>query len=125
IQDFFSTDYRISPQSERMGYRLQGAQLTLIDPKQVLSDVTGFGTVQVPPDGQPIVLMADRQTTGGYVKVAHVASVDLPGIAQRMPGDILRFAEISVSDAQQLDHQREDAFGRLQQALEPLRQLLA
>src|SRR5690606_1776916 len=111
--------------SERMGYRLQGAQLALRSSKQLLSEATGFGSVQVPPDGNPIVLMADRQTTGGYAKIAHVATVDLPIIAQSMPGDTLRFTEISLSQARQLDSQREEAFGRLHQALSPLRQLFA
>lgn len=125
IQDFFSGEYRISPQSERMGYRLQGAQLPLRSSQQLLSEATSFGSVQVPPDGNPIVLMADRQTTGGYAKIAHVATVDLPIIAQGMPGDTLKFTEISLEEAQQLDSQREAAFGRLHQALSPLRRLFA
>ncbi|MGB6104568.1 MAG: biotin-dependent carboxyltransferase family protein [Pusillimonas sp.] len=125
IRDFFSGEYQISPQSERMGYRLQGPQLHLLSAKQLLSDATSFGSVQVPPDGNPIVLMADRQTTGGYAKIAHVATVDLPAIAQSMPGDTLRFTEISLAQARQLDSQREAAFGRLHQALGLLRERLA
>ncbi|MGP1615388.1 MAG: hypothetical protein ACTS5Y_10090, partial [Pollutimonas bauzanensis] len=71
----------------------------------------------------PIVLMADRQTTGGYAKIAHVATVDLPVIAQCMPGETLRFVETTLDHAQQLDSQREEAFGRLHQSLASLRQL--
>jgi allophanate hydrolase subunit 2 len=69
--------------------------------------------------------MADRQTTGGYAKIAHVATVDLPAIAQCMPGEHLRFRETSLQDAQRLDQQREQAFERLFQALAPLRQHLS
>lgn len=123
IQEFFSSDYRVSPQSERMGYRLAGPQLELAHTAQLLSEATSFGSIQVPPDGSPIVLMADRQTTGGYAKIAHAASVDLPIIAQSMPGDVLRFVEISLDQARRLDSQREEAFDDLQLALAPLRKL--
>src|SRR5699024_1601686 len=96
LAQFFTADYRVSPQSERMGYRLDGPALTLKDPTQIVSEVTSFGTIQVPPDGPPIILMADRQTTGGYVKVGHVATVDLPLVAQTMPGESLRFQKITL-----------------------------
>lgn len=124
IKDFFSADFRVSAESERMGYRLQGARLNLKDSMQLLSEATCFGSVQVPPDGNPIVLMADRQTTGGYAKIAHVATVDLPAIAQSMPGDTLSFTEISLEEAQRLDNQREQAYADLYQALDGLRQRL-
>jgi allophanate hydrolase subunit 2 len=65
--------------------------------------------MQVPPDGQPIVLMAERQTTGGYPKIAQVASVDLPRLAQRAPGDAVRFAMIELAEAQALLLERERA----------------
>jgi biotin-dependent carboxylase-like uncharacterized protein len=123
LNDFFSRTYRIGAQSERMGYRLDGPALALREPAQLLSEATSFGTVQVPADGQPIVLMADRQSTGGYPKIAHVASADLPLIAQSMPGDELSFTEISLDQAQELDAQREQAFAQLHQALHNVRQL--
>ena len=125
LAQFFESDYQVSAQAERMGYRLEGPALKLQDTTQIVSEVTSFGTIQVPPDGQPIILMADRQTTGGYVKIAHVASIDLPLVAQTMPGEHLRFQGITLAQAQELDMQREHAFGRLYQALEPLRKLLA
>jgi biotin-dependent carboxylase-like uncharacterized protein len=124
VRSFYSAPFRISPQSERMGYRLQGPQLELQRPRQLLSEATCFGTVQVPAEGQPIVLMADRQTTGGYPKIAHVASVDLPLLAQSLPGDTVGFEEIDIDAAQRLDARREAACARLQQALAPLRALL-
>ena len=122
--DFFSGEYRVSPDSERMGYRLQGPHLVLISATQLLSEATSFGTTQVPPDGNPIVLMADRQTTGGYAKIGQTATVDLPVIAQLMPGESLKFVEISLAQAQQLDNQRELAFDQLRQALAPVRKRL-
>ena len=94
--------YRIGNDSERMGYRLAGAELKLHAPLELLSEAVPFGTVQVPPSGQPIVLMADRQTTGGYPKIAHVVSVDLPLLAQRLPGESVRFTLIDLEQAQAL-----------------------
>lgn len=123
IADFFAGEYRIGPQSERMGYRLQGAQLLLKSSTQLLSEATSFGSIQVPPDGNPIILMADRQTTGGYAKIGHVATVDLPVIAQCMPGETLSFTEIALTQAQRLDSQREEAFAQLHRNLSPLRAL--
>ncbi|GAB7535141.1 5-oxoprolinase subunit C family protein [Burkholderia sp. 3C] len=94
--------YRVSAQSDRMGYRLEGAPLALAAPFEAASEALAFGTVQVPPDGQPIVLMADRQTTGGYPKIAQVCAVDLPRLAQASPGEALRFERIELADAQRL-----------------------
>ena len=116
--------YRISPDSERMGYRLQGASLLMTTPRQMISEGTTFGTIQVPAGGQPIILMADRQTTGGYPKMAYVASVDLPRLAQLGPGDIVSFKAISLEQAQALDLTRAKAFATLADALQPVRNLL-
>jgi antagonist of KipI len=96
------TPWRIGPQSDRMGYRLEGRSLRRASGGDILSEAVSFGTIQVPPDGQPIVLMADRQTTGGYPRIAQVASVDLPLVAQRGPGERLRFELIELEQAQQL-----------------------
>lgn len=98
----FSASFTVSSSSDRMGYRLEGVELPLRNPLELLSEGVAFGTVQLPPDGMPIVLMADRQTTGGYPRIGEVASVDLPLVAQLKPGDRLRFRPISVEEAQQL-----------------------
>ncbi len=94
--------FRVSSRSDRMGYRLEGKALALREPTERLSEGVAFGTVQLPPGGAPIILMADRQTTGGYPRIAEVASVDLPLVAQLKPGDALRFRVISLADAQRL-----------------------
>jgi len=103
-----------------MGYRLDGPSLEPEPGLQILSEPTSFGTIQVPPDGLPIILMADRQTTGGYPKIANVASVDLPVLARCLPGERLEMTLISLDEAHQLFRQREALFAPLLQTLEPL-----
>jgi len=99
---FHSTTFRVSASSDRMGYRLEGHTLALRQRVELLSEGVAFGTIQLPPDGAPIVLMADRQTTGGYPRIGEVASIDLPLVAQLKPGDGLRFRPIELEEAQAL-----------------------
>lgn len=103
----FGERFRVSASSDRMGYRLEGEPLSLASRIEMLSEAVAFGTVQLPPGGAPIVLMADRQTTGGYPRIGEVASVDLPLVAQLKPGDHVRFRPISLQDAQRLYLARE------------------
>lgn len=110
---FFSEPYRVTPQSDRMGYRLDGPKLELTEQIELISEAVAFGTVQVPAEGNPIVLLADRQTTGGYPKIAQIATVDLPLIAQTKPGDWIRFTEISREEAEWLWMQRESEIRQL------------
>jgi antagonist of KipI len=119
---FTTSAFRITPNSDRMGFRLQGATLRLRKPIEMISEGVTFGTVQVPPDGDPIVLMADRQATGGYPKIANVASVDLAVLAQLMPSQNVRFAVVSLEEAQRLYLQREHDLRRISRAAETLRQ---
>jgi antagonist of KipI len=102
IERFLSGEYSVSPQSSRMGFRLQGPGLSHIDGADIISDAIPAGGIQVPSNGQPIILMADRQTTGGYARIATVISVDIPQLAQAMPGTKIRFAEITIEAAQEL-----------------------
>lgn len=102
IQQFLSGEYTISPQSNRMGYRLEGPELSHIGGADIISDAIPAGGIQVPSNGQPIILMAERQTTGGYARIATVISVDLPILAQATPGTKLRFVKITVEEAQKL-----------------------
>ncbi|KRC84811.1 KipI antagonist [compost metagenome] len=122
---YAESEFHISPQSDRMGYRLIGPRLSMNQPRQMLSEAACFGTVQVPSGGEAIILMADRQTTGGYPKIAQIATVDLPALAQCAPGQALRFQRIELEEAQRLDGERERAFAQLHEALAPLRALLA
>lgn len=117
---FLDSPYTITANSDRMGYRLDGPSLEPEPGLQILSEPTAFGTIQVPPDGLPIILMADRQTTGGYPKIANVASVDLPVLARCLPGERLELTLISLDQAHQIFRQREALFAHLLHALEPL-----
>ena len=110
---FKTAAWRIGPQSDRMGLRLSGPVLTAALPGELISSGVTFGSVQVPPNGQPIVLMADRQTLGGYPKIAHVIAADLPRLAQVRPGDTVRFAEIPVAEAQALAAEMEKSLALL------------
>lgn len=113
----FNHAFEVTAQSDRMGYRLKGPALALSEHAEQISEAVNFGSIQVPPDGNPIVLLADRQTTGGYPKIGQVAAVDLPLLAQAKPGDALRFAEISNEQAQQLLIKREMKLKELKQGI--------
>lgn len=114
---FFDDSFLITPQSDRMGYRLNGPNLQLTEPLELLSEAVSMGTVQVPPNGNPIVLMADHQTTGGYPKIAQVATVDLPVLAQIKPGESVRFEEITLDQAQDLLRDQAMQFAKLKLAM--------
>ena len=100
LNDFTKHRYRVSPQSDRMGYRLVGPPLPHIGSPDIISDAIPFGSLQVPANQQPILLMADRQTTGGYPKIGVVISADLPLAAQLLPGDTLGFSFVDRATAQ-------------------------
>ena len=106
-ESFWEQQYKISPQSDRMGYRLEGPVLERMNDQDLLSEAVAFGTIQIPSDGQPIILLADRQTIGGYPKIGQVASVDLPALVQKKPGEEIEFEEVSHQQAQQLLLKRE------------------
>ncbi|UPG65675.1 biotin-dependent carboxyltransferase family protein [Metabacillus endolithicus] len=112
-QQFFTQSFRVSPQSDRMGYRLSGPSIELEEKLEMLSEAVAHGTIQIPPDGNPIILLADRQTTGGYPKIGQVATVDLPVVAQVMPGQSLSFTEITLEKAERLYLEREKSLKQL------------
>ena len=89
----------MTPQSDRMGYRLSGGRIPRIEGREMISDATFTGAVQVPPSGEPILLMADRQTTGGYPQIATVITADLPVAGQLAPGDWIEFQVCSRPEA--------------------------
>ncbi len=114
LRSFLSTEYRVTAQSDRMGYRLSGEVIMHREGRAgIISAGISAGTVQVPGDGQPIILMADRQTSGGYARIANVISVDLTLLAQMKPGDTIRFTETTLDHARQLYiDRRRIIFGR-------------
>jgi biotin-dependent carboxylase-like uncharacterized protein len=111
---FFDAVWRIAPESNRMGFRLAGPALARTADDEILSGPTCLGTVQVPAGGVPIALMADHQTTGGYPKIAEIASADVPRLAQLAPGATVHFARCNLETAKEL---RRHARARLESAL--------
>jgi len=111
---FFDTVWRVTPDSNRMGYRLGGPTLARAKKDEIVSGPTCLGSVQVPADGVPIALMADHQTTGGYPRIAEIASADVPRLAQIAPGGTLHFARCGLDMAAEL---RKDVRTRLETAL--------
>jgi antagonist of KipI len=113
----FFGEYQVSAQSDRMGFRLRGAPLRRTASQELRSATAVPGTIQAPPDGQPIVLMADAQTIGGYPQIAHVATIDLPLLAQLRPGDTVRFELVEIVEAREAALARERALAMLRQGL--------
>jgi len=99
---FLSTEFKVTGRSDRMGYRLSGESITLSKPREMISSAVPAGTIQLLPDGQLIVLMADHQTTGGYPRLAHVITHDLPLLAQLDPNDRVTFKETDINTAEEL-----------------------
>lgn len=102
IETFLNTEYTVTSEFDRMGCRLDGAFIARKDEADMISDGIALGSIQVPSHGKPIVLLADRQTTGGYPKIATVTSVDIPKLVQRKTDHKIRFKAITVQEAQKL-----------------------
>ena len=117
ISLFFEESYTVSNESDRMGYRLKGPVLERNSSRELLSSAVTFGTVQVPAEGIPIILMADHQTTGGYPRIVQVISIDLTLLAQMQPGHKITFELITLAQAQVLLLTREQQLNQLQQTL--------
>ena len=115
-----SAEFRVSNDYDRMGMRLEGPPLRHRGGWDIISDAIATGSIQVPGSGQPIVLLADHQTTGGYPKIATVVSADFPAIARCRPGDKLRFVAVAAEAAENLCRRAEHRFAELIAANEPL-----
>ncbi|MBX9629264.1 MAG: biotin-dependent carboxyltransferase family protein [Burkholderiales bacterium] len=116
-EQLVEAEYRVGNDSDRMGYRLSGPALDARRSHDVLSEGMVTGAVQVPPGGQPIILMADHQTTGGYPVIAVVIGVDLPVVAQLAPGDTLRFKLATQEESYAAAIAREQQLELVRQAL--------
>ena len=102
IETFLNSEYIVTSDFDRMGCRLEGPYIAPKESSDIISDGIAFGSIQVPSHGKPIILLADRQTTGGYAKIATVASVDIPKLVQRKTDHKIRFKAITVQEAQEL-----------------------
>jgi biotin-dependent carboxylase-like uncharacterized protein len=120
VAAFLHAEFRISQSADRMGMRLDGPSLQHRGGWDIVSDAITTGAIQVPGSGQPILLLADHQTTGGYPKIATVISADLPVVGRRRPGDRLRFAAVTVEEAEELCRAAECHLAELSAKLEPI-----
>jgi biotin-dependent carboxylase-like uncharacterized protein len=120
VAALLGSEFRVSQSADRMGMRLDGPLLQHRGGWDIVSDAIATGAIQVPGSGQPIVLLADHQTTGGYPKIATVISADLPVVGRRRPGDLMRFAVVTVEEAEALCRAEERRFAELVAALEPV-----
>jgi len=120
IETFLQSEYEITPQADRMGYRLKGPKVAHQSGADILTDATPPGSIQVPGDGMPIILLADGQTTGGYSKIATVTSVDQDLLAQARPGDKVRFQKVTITEAHRLLREMEGRMQRIKKALIPV-----
>ena len=100
VNTFLSEVYTVTPEFDRMGCRLSGAVIAHKDGGDIISDGISFGAIQVPSSGTPIIMLGDRQTTGGYTKIANVISADFRILAQLKAGDKVRFEKVSITAAQ-------------------------
>jgi antagonist of KipI len=116
-QAFFTEGFAVTAESDRMGARLEGVKLEGRVTGDLVSEAVAAGTIQVPPNGQPIILLGDCQTIGGYPKIAHVITVDLPIAAQLREGDRVHFLEVSVPEAHRLLLEREREMERFRVGL--------
>lgn len=113
IETFYTQSYSATSKCDRMGYRLDGPEIETTAGSDIISDGIALGAVQVPSHGRPIIMLSDRQTTGGYAKIGTVATVDIPKLVQRPPGSRMRFQAISVQEAQVLLREEAHSFEQL------------
>lgn len=116
-QKLTSTTFEISEKSDRMGYRLQGANIAPIDTADIISEPVALGSIQVPNDGNPIILLNDKQTVGGYTKIATVCVADLDILAQKKPSETINFQWITVEEASEKLKEKERLFTEKQEQL--------
>ena len=116
IKVFYSESYVVTDEIDRMGYRLDGPEIARVKGADIVSDGIAFGTVQVPGSGKPIVLLSDRQSTGGYTKIAVISSWSTAQLAQKLPGETVRFKRVMEKDAVALLQRFEDNLCALRSA---------
>lgn len=125
IETFLNSEYTVTSDFDRMGCRLEGPFIAPKESSDIISDGISFGSIQVPSHGKPIILLSDRQTTGGYAKIATVASVDIPKLVQRKTDHKIRFRAISVQEAQRLCLEEMKELDAMRKAIhQPCREVL-
>ncbi len=117
---FVDGEYRVTTDADRMGVRLEGPVLAHVGAREIVSDATVPGSIQVPGNGQPIVLLADAQTAGGYPKIATVIGADIPRLAARRPGEAVRFAMVEAVEGERIARAAEAETRALVAGVKPL-----
>ena len=117
LATFLSSDYTVSSQSDRMGYRLEGPRIQHVRGADIISEAIARGAVQVPGDGLPIIMLWDAQVSGGYTKIANVITADRDLLAQTMPGETLRFKAVTLEEAKAALRQQEMRFEEIKKAI--------
>ncbi len=125
LSAFFAGAFTLTPMADRMAYRLDGPKIAHAGGYDIVSDGVALGAIQIAGDKQPLVLMADRQPTGGYPKLGHVARADIGRLAQMRPGETCRFRAVCVAEARAALFAREDEIATTVARLRPLRRALA
>ncbi len=118
VETFLYSEYTVSPQSDRMGYRMEGPKIEHRKGADIISESIARGAIQVPGDGKPIIMLWDAQVSGGYTKIATVISADLDRLAQVMPGEKLRFQAVRMEEAHQAVKEEQERFERVQRIVE-------
>jgi len=118
IETFLSSSYKVTSQSDRMGYRLEGPKIEHLKGADIISEPIARGSIQVPGDGLPIILLWDAQVSGGYTKSANVISSDLDRLAQVIPGESLRFTAVSLEEAHQARREENAWLSSIQRAID-------
>lgn len=118
LEKFWNSPFLVDSKSDRMGYRLKGEEITMNEKIEMISGEVSFGTIQIPPDGNPIILLADRATAGGYPKIAHVCDYDIHKLVQLKPGDHIRFEKIDIKEAERLYIERLNEIDELKKSVE-------
>lgn len=126
IRNFLNEEYTVTSDFDRMGCRLEGPFIAPKTTSDIISEGIALGSIQVPSHGKPIILLADRQTTGGYAKIATVISVDIPKLVQRKTDQKIRFEAVSVEEAQRLYQEEENSYIAMHaQIHKPCKEVLA
>ena len=121
IETFLSSAYRVSSQSDRMGYRLEGSKIEHLKGSDIISEPIARGAIQVPGDGLPILLLWDAQVSGGYTKIANVISADLDRLAQIMPGENVQFKSVTLQEAHEALREERACLERIRKMIEERR----
>ncbi|NWF57267.1 MAG: biotin-dependent carboxyltransferase [Syntrophaceae bacterium] len=117
LETFLTSEYTVSPQSDRMGYRLEGPRIAHLHGADIISEPIARGAVQVPGDGLPIVMLWDAQVSGGYTKIATVITADHDLLGQTMPGERLRFRKVTLDEAQAALRSKEMRWAEVERAI--------